>query len=312
MAGWGVKDMPDLAGKVAVVTGANSGLGWHTTAGLAAKGAHVVMACRDKVKTQAAIAGIKALTPQASLEFMALDLANLASIGSFAESFKRAHPRLDLLVNNAGVMFLPFRETADGFEMQMGTNHLGHFALTGRLLDTLTATPGSRIVTLSSGFANFGQLPLDDLNSTRGYSRYRAYANAKLANLVFALELQRRLGLAGKETISLAAHPGYAATNLQGAAPAMSGSALVRTLGDLGARFANTLFAQDAASGALPSLYAATSSDVAGGDYCGPKGALEMRGAPGKVGITKRALDPAKATRLWQESEKLTGVAYLS
>ncbi|WP_199699373.1 oxidoreductase [Oleomonas cavernae] len=279
MAGWGVKDIPDLAGKVAVVTGANSGLGWHTAAGLAARGAHVVLACRDKVKTQAAIAGIKAITPEASLEFMALDLANLASIGSFAESFKRAHPRLDILCNNAGVMFLPFRETADGFEMQMGTNHLGHFALTGRLLDIIAATPGSRIVTLSSGFANFGQLPLDDLNSTRGYSRYRAYANAKLANLVFALELQRRLGQAGKETISLAAHPGYAATNLQGAGPAMSGSALVRALGDIGARFANAVFAQDAASGALPTLYAATAPDVAGGDYCGPKGALEMRGA---------------------------------
>lgn len=225
---WARRNIPQLAGRLALVTGANSGLGWQAARTLAGKGATVVMACRNREQAERARRAILDEYPQARLELTDLDLADLASIRACAAGFRQRHERLDLLFNNAGVMFLPLRRTRDGFEMQMGTNHLGHFALTGLLLESLLAAPRPRVVGMTSGFNQFGRLPLDDLNAERGYNRYLAYCHSKQANLLFSLELQRRAGQRGVLLQSLAAHPGYAATNLQYAAPAMSGSRLGR------------------------------------------------------------------------------------
>ena len=218
---WTAEDMPDLSGRVAAVTGANSGIGFETARGLARKGAHVVLASRDEAKGTAAMRELQSELPQASLELMTLDLADLSSVRSFAEAYLSSHDRLDILVNNAGVMAIPYRETADGFEMQFGTNHLGHFALTGLLLPVILDTPGARVVTVSSGLHRMGKIELGDLHGESGlqgkadYSKRGAYANSKLANLLFAFELQRRLDAVGSDVRSVAAHPGYAATNLQ-------------------------------------------------------------------------------------------------
>lgn len=251
---WARRNIPQLAGRLALVTGANSGLGWQAARTLAGKGATVVMACRNREQAERARRAILDEYPQARLELADLDLADLASIRACAAGFRQRHERLDLLFNNAGVMFLPLRRTRDGFEMQMGTNHLGHFALTGLLLDSLLAAPRPRVVGMTSGFNQFGRLPLDDLNAERGYNRYLAYCHSKQANLLFSLELQRRAGQRGVLLQSLAAHPGYAATNLQYAAPAMSGS----RLGRWAMKVANGAFAQSAEMGALPALSALT------------------------------------------------------
>lgn len=304
--GWTTADIPSLAGKTILVTGANSGLGYETALAFAAKGAHVVLACRDQAKGRAAEAAIRGAHPAASTSLLALDLASLADIRRAADAVRAAHPRLDLLVNNAGVMALPYRRTADGFEMQIGTNHLGHFALTGLLLDSLLATPGARVVTVSSGFHRLGKIRFDDLQSERSYSKWPAYGQSKVANLLFAYELQRKLAAKGVDTISVAAHPGYAATNLQTVGPRMEGSALVAWISELG----NKLFAQSAAAGALPSLYAATMPDVRGGDYFGPNGLGEMWGTPKKCESNAHSRDAAVAAQLWSMSEALTGVRY--
>lgn len=308
---WTVDDMPDLAGKTAVVTGANSGLGLETAAALATKGAHVVMACRNQAKAKAAVDEITTRTPDASLEVIPLDLSRLDSVDAFASAFKAAHPKLDILANNAGVMFCPRGTTADGFEAHFGTNHLGHFALTGRLMDVIAATPGARVVTLSSEFAQFGKINLGDLNMERSFSRMRAYANSKLANQSFALELDRRLKKAGASAISVGAHPGYSATNLQSAG-------LSEGEPDLWARantgfmvFTNAAVAQSAAMGALPTLRGATAPDVEGGDYYGPRGPFNLRGYPGRCRKLPRAKDEATAAALWDKSQEMTGVAYL-
>ena len=303
---WTASDIPDLGGKTIVVTGANSGLGFEASRAFARKGARVVLACRNVEKAAAARDDILASAPRANVEMRALDLASLASVRAFADSLVSNHERLDVLCNNAGVMALPRRETADGFEMQLGTNHLGHFALTGLLLPLLKRTSGARVVTQSSGAHRMGRIEFDDLHGRRYYARWRAYGQSKLANLLFAYELQRRLENEGVGVISVACHPGYAATELQFAAARMEGAAWMEHLFSL----ANRLFAQDAATGSLPMLYAATVSDVHGGDYIGPDGLGEFWGYPVKVHSSPASHDARAAAHLWEVSQDLTGVRY--
>jgi NAD(P)-dependent dehydrogenase (short-subunit alcohol dehydrogenase family) len=305
-ANWTENDIPDQHGRLAVITGANSGLGFHTSRALAAKGAQVVMACRNPEKGQTAADLIRKEVPGASVEVMALDLANLASVRAFAAAIKETHSKLDLLINNAGVMALPHRKTADGVELQFGTNHLGHFALTGLLMDLLLEAGRSRVVTVSSGLHTSGKIQFDDLNSEKNYSKWGAYSQSKLANLLFAYELQRRLERSGCQTISLAAHPGYAATNLQAAGPDMESNALQGVM----MKFGNRLFAQPSSMGALPTLYAATAAGVRGCDYIGPGGFMGMRGYPQKALSSSLSYDPQVSDQLWSISEQMTGVRY--
>jgi NAD(P)-dependent dehydrogenase (short-subunit alcohol dehydrogenase family) len=303
---WTAADLPDLTGKVFVVTGGNSGLGLETARELARKGGHVVIACRDTGKAAAALDDLRASAPKVSAEAMRLDLASLASVRAFADAFRGGHTRLDALCNNAGVMALPYRKTADGFEMQLGTNHLGHFALTGCLLDVLRATPGARVVNVSSTMHRIGRMRFDDLQSERSYAKWPAYGQSKLANLLFTYELARRAEKATLNLTSVAAHPGYAATNLQTAGPRMEGAALMERLSLLG----NRLFAQTAAMGALPTIYAAAAPGVRGGDYYGPSSVGEMWGSPKQVRSSGRSRDLEAAARLWRVSEELTGVSF--
>ena len=306
---WTANDMPDQTGKVAIVTGANSGLGFETTRGLARKNATVIMACRDLKKGEAALEKIKREFPAARVELMQLDLADLDSVRRFADNFKQQYSRLDLLINNAGIMAIPFRQTKQGFEMQFGTNHLGHFALTGLLLPVMLETPGQpRVVTTSSGLHMIGDLNFADLNWSKGYTPQKAYGRSKLSNLLFTYELQRRLDAQGEgdKVLSVASHPGYAATNLQTAGAIMEGKKFRERMSLLG----NRLFAQTAEMGALPTLYAATAPDVKGGQYFGPSGLLEMRGYPKVVGSNKKSQSPELAAKLWAVSEELTGVTF--
>ncbi|MFI5978147.1 oxidoreductase [Streptomyces sp. NPDC051452] len=286
---WNATRLPDLGGRTAVITGANSGLGLATAQALAGVGAHVVLAVRDVARGAAA-----AVRVGGSTEVRRLDLADLDSVREFAAGWDRP---LDLLINNAGVMMLPEQRTKQGFEMQFGTNHLGHFALTNLLLPRVTG----RVVTVSSGLHRGGVIRFDDVNLTGRYSPSRAYAQSKLANLLFTLELQRRLTEAGSPVCSLAAHPGYAATNLQ----SHTANPLVRAVMAVGAK----LVAQDGEAGALPTLYAAT-QDLPAAAYVGPDGLGEMRGAPTLVGRSAAASDPEAARRLWTLSEELTGVEW--
>jgi NAD(P)-dependent dehydrogenase (short-subunit alcohol dehydrogenase family) len=306
-AGWTPDNIPDLSGKTILVTGGNSGIGYEAARVFARKGAHVVLACRDVQKAHAARDAITSEGPQASVEAMEIDLASLASVRAFAQAYRSRHQRLDVLCNNAGVMALPYRKTADGFEMQFGTNHLGHFALTGLLLDLILQTPAARVVTVSSGAHRMGRIRFADLQWGRRYRKWAAYGQSKLANLLFAYELQRRLDGAKATAISVACHPGYAATNLQLAGPRMAGSSVMEAL----LQFLNRLVAQNAEMGALPTLYAATAPDVRGGDYFGPDGLGEMRGYPTKVRSSARSRDREAAGKLWEISEKLTGVRYV-
>jgi len=308
MQSWTADHLPDLSGKVAVVTGANSGIGYEAARELARRGARVVLACRDRQRGGAARDAIVAKYPNATIEVMELDLASLDSVASFARQFNAKHDRLDVLCNNAGVMALPYCQTADGFEMQFGTNHLGHFALTGLLLDRLLATDGARIVNVSSIAHRFGSIRFDDLNWRNSYNKWLAYGQSKLANLLFTYELQRRLHGASAPVISVACHPGWAATNLQSAGPRMAGATAMEWLTDLG----NRLLAQSAAMGALPTLYAAADTHVRGGDFIGPDGFQEMWGFPTKVTSNDRSHDRPAARRLWDVSEQLTGVRYES
>ncbi|GAA4555562.1 oxidoreductase [Streptomyces collinus] len=288
---WSADRLPDFGGRTVVVTGANSGIGLTATDALARAGAHVVLAVRDTERGRAAAAAV-----HGSTEVRRLDLADLASVRSFAEDWQGP---LHLLVNNAGVMMLPRQRTKDGFEMQFGTNHLGHFALTNLLLPHIT----DRVVTVSSGAHRWGgaRIDFDDLDLAANYTPQRAYARSKLANLLFTLELQRRLTESGSPVRALAAHPGYAATNLQSHAA----SPVLRAFMRLGNRF----FAQDDRAGALPTLYAAT-EDLPGASYVGPDGLGEMRGAPTLVGRSRAAGDPLTARRLWRVSEELTGTHF--
>jgi NAD(P)-dependent dehydrogenase (short-subunit alcohol dehydrogenase family) len=295
MCAWSVDDIPDQTGRRVIVTGANSGLGLSTARELARKGAVVVLACRNQRKGEAALADVQRV---GRAELASLDLGALASVRAFAAV--RTEP-VDLLVNNAGLMAPPRGTTADGFELQFGTNHLGHFALTGLLMERLLAGTDPRVVTLSSGMHRFGKLRLDDLQGERRYNRWRAYNQSKLANLLFMRELDRRTRAAGAPIRSVAAHPGYAATHLQTASPPLIDRTILSVL--------NRVVAQSADRGALPALYAAT-MDVPGGSYAGPDGPSELRGSPHLVSMTARAQDPDDARRLWEVSEQLTGVTY--
>ena len=293
---WTVARLGDQSGRVAIVTGANSGIGFETARVLAAKGATVVMACRNLDKANLKADEIRATNPDAKVEVMQLDLSDLDSVKRFAEEFRAKYTRLDLLINNAGIMVPPYGKTAQGFETQFGVNHLGHFALTGALIDLITSTPGSRIVTVSSVAHLFGKIDFSDLNWENGYKAQAAYGQSKLANLLFTYELQRRLAAAGKDTLAVAAHPGWTETNLQEHAK--------------GVKFLNRFLAQDPPMGALPTLYAATAPDVNGAEYFGPSGFLEMNGPPKKVKSNKRSHDRNVAERLWHISEDLTGVEF--
>jgi NAD(P)-dependent dehydrogenase (short-subunit alcohol dehydrogenase family) len=297
MPNWTAQDMPDLTGKITIVTGANSGIGYETAKALAAKNATVVMACRNPDKARAAADAIRGEVPGARLDPIPLDLADLASVERFADAFQARYDRLDILVNNAGVMVPPFTETAGGFEVQFGANHLGHFALTGRLLDVIARTESVRVVTVSSGAHRMGSgtIDFDDLNAEKGYRPTAAYAQSKLANLLFTRGLNRRFREADIDAVATAAHPGWTATNLQTHSRLFS--------------FLNPFFSQRPPMGALPTLYAATEA-LEPNAYAGPKGRMEMRGYPTLVDTSDAAKDEALAERLWEVSERMTGVRY--
>jgi NAD(P)-dependent dehydrogenase (short-subunit alcohol dehydrogenase family) len=289
MAGWTEQDIPDLTGRTVVITGANSGLGEAATRALADHGARVVMACRNATKAEAVAARMPG-----EVSVRPLDLADLSSVRAFAH----VTGDVDVLINNAGIMAVPKSRTADGFESQFGTNFLGHFALTGLLLPKIS----QRVVTLSSGVHRIGRIDLDDLNwHTRRYRRWAAYGQSKLADLMFAYELDRRLTAAKSEVLSVAAHPGYAATALQSHT-----ESLMDRLMALG----NRVIAQDAVGGARPMLYAATMPHVRGGEYYGPDGLGEVRGHPRTVRSSAAARDAATAAQLWRKAEQLTGVSF--
>ena len=297
---WTAGDIPDQRERVAVVTGANSGLGLVTARELSRAGARVVLASRSAQKGQDAAVRIAAAVPGADVRPAVLDLADLESVRAFAAV---APDRLDLLINNAGVMAAPRRITKDGFESHFATNHLGHFALTGLLLGRLLAAPAPRVVTVSSTMHRGGTIDFDDLQGERKYSRWGAYSQSKLANLMFCFELQRRAAAAGTALLSMAAHPGYAATNLQAAGTDRFYERWFMAIG-------NRLFAQNAEMGALPTLYAATFPDLPGGTYVGPGGRSEQRGYPKVVTAAGKAYDEQAWRRLWELSETLTGVRY--
>ncbi len=298
---WTVADIPAQGGRTAIVTGANSGIGFETAAVLAQHGADTVLACRDTARGEDAAARIRQAAPGASVRVVRLDLASLAAIRAAAGQLLAACPRIDLLINNAGLMWPAYGKTADGFELQFGTNHLGHFALTGLLLEAMLPVPGSRVVTVSSTGHRAGRIDFADLQSERHYGRMAAYAQSKLANLMFTYELQRRLAAAGAPTAALAAHPGVAFTELTRHLPGVLQSAYPAVGG---------LFTQSAAMGALPTLRAATDPAAAGGEYYGPGGLAQAKGYPVRVSSTARSRDQAAQGRLWAESERLTGVTY--
>jgi NAD(P)-dependent dehydrogenase (short-subunit alcohol dehydrogenase family) len=295
---WSAENIPDLTGKIAIVTGANSGIGYEMARALAHKKATVILACRDMDKGEAAVGQIAQEYPEAKAELLQLDLSDLASVRRFADQFTSHYESLDILINNAGIMRTPFGKTVDGFELQFGTNHLGHFALTGLLLDLISCTPQARVITVSSGGERFGgEIDFDNLNGEKQYDPGAAYGQSKLANLLFTYELQRRLEDAGVDTIAVAAHPGWTkSTNL--------------TVHWRMVRYLTSFIGQEPEMGALPALYAATAPGVQGGDYYGPDGWLELRGHPAKVQSSDRSHDTVVAAKLWTVSEELTGVRY--
>jgi len=306
-ANWTIRDIPNQQGKVVVITGANSGIGYESALALAGKGAQVILAVRNEQKGRAALQIIKGTFPKAIAEVMLLDLASLKSVRNFAEEFKTKYDRLDVLLNNAGMMAIPFDKTMDGFEMQFGINHLGHFALTGLLLPILLKTPASRVVTVSSLNHMMGQMDFDNLDGSRGYGPWTAYNQTKLANLLFAYELQRKLQAVSAELISVGTHPGYTATNLQFAGPRLSGS----TFREAVMRLGNALFGQSAEMGALPLLYASLAPNIRGGDYTGPKDMFGLWGFPKIARSNGRSHDIQSAKKLWEVSEQMTDIPYL-
>jgi NAD(P)-dependent dehydrogenase (short-subunit alcohol dehydrogenase family) len=300
---WTTSDIPDQRGRVAVVTGANTGLGYHTAAALAQAGAQVILAVRDLEKGNLALARIVAAQPDADVTLQELDLSSLASVRAAAAALRKSYPRIDLLINNAGVMWTPKQVTADGFELQFGTNHLGHFALTGLLLNNLLPVRGSRVVTVSStGHRIRAAIHFDDLQWEHRYDRVAAYGQSKLGNLLFTYELQRRLAARDQPTTAaLAAHPGFSNTELARNLPVVFKPAVV---------LLGPLLSQNAAMGALPTLRAATDPDVEGGQYYGPDGLAEQRGHPKLVSSSAQSHDEDLQQRLWTVSEELTGVTY--
>ena len=303
---WSAADIGDQTGRVALVTGANSGIGYQAARALAAHGAHVVLACRDPERARRTYDELDKDLDDCSIEILPLDLADLSSVRAAAADFLETHARLDLLVNNAGVMGTPYRLTADGVELQMATNHLGHFALTGLLLDRIVTTERSRVVTVSSHMHRVGRLRLDDVAGAKRRNTWVEYGTTKLANLLFTAELSRRLEQAGLGTVALAAHPGWTRSNLAGNGAALGDSRVRRKL----ARTAGRTLGQSAAAGALPVLCAATSRHVHNGQYIGPARWFGMAGPPKLDRPSRRARDVEAARRLWEASEKLTGVRY--
>jgi NAD(P)-dependent dehydrogenase (short-subunit alcohol dehydrogenase family) len=295
---WTAADVPDQAGRMAVITGANSGIGFETARVLAEHGAAVILACRDAGQAKDAAARIAVTAPQAAVTVIRLDLASLASVREAADEIRASHDTLDLLINNAGLMVPPPGVTADGFELQIGTNHLGHFALTGLLLDRLLPVKGSRVVTVSSNSHRSGRIHLDDLQSA---GRVAGYSQSKLANLLFTYELQRRLAAADARTAALAAHPGTSSTELTKNMPAAL---------QMANRAIGWTFTQSAQMGALPTLRAATDPAARGGEYYGPGGRFELKGYPRRVQSSARSHDESTQRWLWQESERLTGITY--
>lgn len=299
-------DIPDLAGKTIVITGANSGIGYEAARILARKHARVVLACRSLERGHAAEERIRREVPGALLDVRELDLASLAGVRQFASQLMAAYPRLDVLINNAGLMALPHQTTADGFEMQLGVNHLGHFALTGLLLPHLLLQKGSRVVNVASQAHKLGRMRWDDLDGRNNYSAWGAYGQSKLANLLFTFELARRLAAKPTNVLSLACHPGYAATNLQYVGAQQTGDWLTMNI----MRIGNTCLAQSAEGGALPTLFAAAALDARNGEYIGPSGLFGRAGSPAPLRATARAYDPDAMRKLWEISVERTGVRY--
>ncbi|NGN65174.1 SDR family NAD(P)-dependent oxidoreductase [Streptomyces sp. A7024] len=306
MSAWSARDIPDQSGRTAVVTGANSGIGYAAARELARAGARVVLACRSEHRGGEALARLRAEVPGAEAELRPLDLGDLKSVRDFADGLPGSSDgSLDLLINNAGVMAIPYGETADGFETQIGVNHLGHFALTGLLLPRLTAAERARVVSVSSLFHFTSQVDLNDLHMRRRYRRWVQYGRSKSADLLFVHELARRLARAGSDVVAAAAHPGYAATNLQAASVQSEHRPLAERIFAIG----NRLIAQSADDGALPTLFAATAPGVHPDTFIGPR-VLGWRGAPSTSTRAKWTLNDAASQRLWEESERLTGVTY--
>jgi len=294
---WTTANIPDMQGKNVIITGANSGIGYEAARAMATKNATVIMACRNLEKGESALQQIQAETPEAELKLMELNLADLSSVRHFAQDFRSNYEKLDILVNNAGVMAVPYQKTVDGFEMQFGVNHLGHFALTGLLLDLMVNTQGSRVVTISSYAHRYGWIQFNDLNGERFYYRWLAYCQSKLANLLFAYELHRRLSQSDAKTVSLGAHPGYTETNLQQHSWFYG-------------QLLNPVVAQSQEMGALPTLYAAASEDIEGNEYIGPDGFLGQRGYPHKISSGRLTRNRKHGKRLWEVSEEMTGVEF--
>ncbi|MHA2099948.1 MAG: oxidoreductase [Candidatus Kariarchaeaceae archaeon] len=306
---WSADDIPDISGKIAIVTGANSGIGYHTVKELANKGATVVMACRDLKKGADAIKKIVTEFPDSNIRLMHLDLSSIDNIKKFSDKFKQDNQNLDLLINNAGLMFAPYDKTENGFELHFGINHLGHFALTSWVLDLLLKTENSRIVNVSSALHKSGKINFDDLQGEKKYRRIRAYSQSKLANLLFTYELQRKLESTNSSTISVGCHPGYAATNLQSTGMGMRRGILPFFMKPM-LKFSNIIMAQSAQMGALPTLFAALSDEVKGGDYVGPSKFGEQRGHPKITTSSKRSHEKDIAKQLWDTSESLTGATF--
>lgn len=307
MAKWTAANIPPQTGKIAIVTGANSGIGYQASLQLARAGSAVVLACRDPAKAEDAKRRILAEVPNAVIEPGSLDLSSLASVRKFAEGFTSRDMTIDVLLNNAGVMAVPQRTlTPDGYELQFATNHLGHFALTGLLMPCLLRNPKARVVTVASVAHKRGKIEFDNLNGERGYKPWDAYANTKLANLLFAFELERRFLKARVRLASIAVHPGVTATNIVNAGPKLGQPDLKSFIFGLLVPF----YGQEEAQGALPLLYGATSPEAIGGAYYGPDGKREHRGLPTRVWPSNMAMDENIAKRLWTISEELTGVTY--
>lgn len=296
---WSIDEIPSQQGKIAIITGANSGIGYEVTLGLIKKDFEVIMACRNLQKAEEAKSKILKLHPEAKINLMKIDTSNLDEVKKFADHFQKQYQKLHLLINNAGIMMSPYQVTEEGFENQFATNYLGHFALTGLLLPILISTNGSRIISLSSLSYKWSEILFDDFHFEKGYSKTKAYGQSKRACLMFAFELQRRLSTAGYDTLSIAAHPGLSKTNLDQYYPS-----LIRPLGNL--------FLQLAAKGALPILFSALDKDLKGGEFIVPDGFQQMRGYPTKVEADEYSNNKEVAARLWNESEKMTNVFYLS
>jgi len=299
---WTTDNIDSLAGKRVIVTGGGSGIGFEAARVLASKGAEVILAVRNMEKGNMALSKIKAENPSAKVSIMHLDLGDLKSIQNFSEEFRKKYESLNLLINNAGVMIPPYKHTKDGFELQFGTNHLGHFALTGQLLPTLLTTAGSRIVTVSSIASRGADIFFDNLDGSKGYSRMKFYRQSKFANILFAVELNNRLRKSGADTISVVCHPGVSATNLMSRGSGKESDKIMKFLFDL--------FAQSAEMGALPTLFAATNKELTGGEYIGPDGKENRKGNPEISSEVNTLFKATVAEKLWEVSEKLTGIVY--